>query len=270
MSNHISINGKQLIFNNKYLSYFTWDSDAQTLVNRMITAGENPTYTRQMAINDCITSLKSNNLYNTQFDVLIVTKGTGLTSTKMNWIKNVNNALAVGTPTFTTDIGYWGTNAANYLRTQYIPSTDASLFKQNDACFGFIHIGSDTDYNYGIHGGYPTSGTYGAIDIGSGTIQRLNSSPATGSSLKVGYNCLTRSDSTKYTQLTNSSTVDYTAASKPISNEELYMLCANWQGTPSYPLQTNQGITAYWLGKSITQAQFITFQGIMNTYFATF
>ena len=86
-----------------------------------LAAGERPSTTRQTAINNCIVSLKANGLFDTQFDVLVVTRGSGVNSTKLNWIKDSSNALGVpnGKEYFVFEIVEFCTDLNILEREQY-------------------------------------------------------------------------------------------------------------------------------------------------------
>jgi hypothetical protein len=258
------------MFMSTYSRGVSVDSDAQALITRMTNAGETPTSARQNAINTCITSLRVNSLFDTQFDVLVVTRGTGLVSTKMNWIKNANNALDVSIGnyylTYTQDVGYHSDgNYNDYIDTQYNPSVDASLYTQNNACFGFKVSGSMSG-NLSFAG--TLIGSTGTCLSTNGLYSRINSTNY-GGAYYIGYNCISRNnDAANQIMLNNSTQTSYASNSLTPPNGNLYMFKMNY--SPPYQWDSTEILEAYWMGKGMTQAQFLTFQTIMNTYFASF
>jgi hypothetical protein len=94
----------------------------------------------------------------------------------------------------------------------------------------------------------------------------------------VGYNCLSRALSNKWFVYTNSSSTEVSAAAGSLAaaynstgrpNLNFYMLCADNAGTAQFFSASTEMLEAYWFGKSMTQAQFLSFQTILNTYFAS-
>lgn len=273
---NIIFDTKNLIFDNQALNYdfYTWDANALALIARMTAAGEEPTTARATAINNCIISLKLNNLFTTQFDVLVVTKGKGAASTKMNWISTNFTATNSPTPpTYTEDVGY-NTNGTNSkLFTSYTPSTNGVLFTLNDACWGFKVGGSIT--TNGVFGGYFTNtGGVGTISwySAAGSYIRLNAErvyACGGDAYQIGYNMLSRISWTSIDEMINDVKKNYAYASETLTAGEIAMLNWNYATDILYP-SSNEKLELYYLGKSMTQAQFNTFQTIMNAYFATF
>jgi hypothetical protein len=260
-----------------FYSSYIWDADAISLINRMIASGETPTAGRQIAINNCIISLKSNDLFAGQFDVLVVTRGHGPNSTKMNWIKNNHNALGVNSPTYTEDIGYNTDGSSSILRCQYTPINDAVLFTLNDCCWGFKVGGSIT--TIGVPGGVSTGNdSYGNVSWYSdpgGAYVRLNapwSSACPGVPYTIGYNMLSRTSSTALDAMVNDTSTHYSnngyTVTPYLPASEFYML--TWNHPYNLFPGTTEKFELYYFGKSMTQSKFLIFQTIMNTYFATF
>ena len=238
--------------------------EAIRLINRMIAVGETPTTLRQNAINKCIMSLKANNLWSTQFDVLVVTRGSGVTSTKMNWISNNYNAIGVSGVTYTANSGYSSDGSTSYLDTSYNASTAGGLYTQNIASWGFKssgNLGSGTR----LHGVYTNYLSY----LGVYANNTFNTSVEEVGAAVVGYNCLSRLSSSTYSLMQNTAKTDYTHASAGIPNGNFYQLALN-NAPAKYFSASTEVLEAYWMGKSITQSQFLIFQTIMNKYFAAF
>lgn len=80
-----------------------------------------PSDARKLAINSLVTSLKTNNIWDS-LDLLYLTAAADSQAARINW-KNPGTftATAVNTPTFTTDRGYAGNGTNARLETGWIP-----------------------------------------------------------------------------------------------------------------------------------------------------
>jgi len=264
----IKLNNKLISLNGKLLNVpMVFDPYANSLINRMILTGETPTVQRQNAINTCITNLRANGLFETQFDNLVVTRGYGINSTKMNWISNNFNAVGVSNLTYTAGVGYNSDGTSSYLNTKYIPSVHGNLFKLNDACF-IIKESGTIPVNNTIHGAVSIDigiqhGTQ--LHAGSPSWSRMNSTSTTGGQYTNGYTAVTRSSSSVYTLLNNSTLSNFNCDSSGLPTIEMYILSVNYSNV--YTCSSTEKNELYAMGKSISQSQFLIFQNIMNTYF---
>jgi hypothetical protein len=241
---------------------------AQDLILRMIDAGEELTVARKAAITTCINSLRATSLFETQFDDLIVTRGKGLSSTKLNWINHNFTALGVangGILTYTEDIGYHSDGTNSYIRTLYTPSTNGSLYKLNDACFLLKTSGTIGAGSRGV--GMVGSGGDYSCHIND-TYVRLNSSVYQSSPRVIGYDCITRNNNTKVQHHQNAGTAELNIASAHVPDKEMLVLALKLSGVPAQFNNTTEVLEIYAFGKFLSQADFLVFQGIMNTYFA--
>jgi hypothetical protein len=245
-----------------------FDAASIDLFDRLLVKGETPSAARKTAIDTAIKALKAADLFTNQFDVLVVTRGIGPYTRKENWIKDSHHGLAVangGTFTETDDVGMHSDGTNSYLRTQYNPSTEGSLYKLNDACFGLKLSGT---IGTGYHGAFNAAG-YTAIYCGSalGTDSGINDA-SVAMNPQVGYNCLTRTSSTNTDRLINATTDPRTNTnSTQVINKELYIFRLNH--TVPIGVGAAQIVEMYWLGKAITPAKFLTFQSIFDTYFSS-
>lgn len=254
------------IVNQETLTNLMYCDKAEALFTRMTAASETPIEKRKTNINIAINDLRAANLFENQFDVLVITDGKGTSSTKMNWIKNSSNAIAVlngGTLTETEDVGYNSDGLLSYLNTKYAPATNGVLFIQNDACFGVLTSGTigTGDRVHGIIGG---SGVL-SIQLGNVNI-RFNSSAYAEHPRVIGYDCLTRNNNTKVQHHQNADTAELDIVSTGVSPLEGYVLGCNLDGGLAYPCETTEVLKSYWFGKYLSQANFLIFQGIMNRY----
>ena len=219
---------------------------------------------RKTTIDTCIQALKAAELWTTQFDALVVCRGKGVGSTKLNWIKDANNALGVVNPAHTEDLGYNSIGTGSYINSKYLPSTQAILFTLNNACWGFK-----------VSGTLGTATIYGALADTVGTIMMsknsgnasLNSNYAVRESYASGYNCLSRSLAASFDFMKNAGLNTYNQVSGNLCPAEVYMLRLNYS-TPYYS-PTTEKLEIYWFGKALSQAKFLEFQTIMNTYIAS-
>ena len=151
------------------------------------------------------------------------------------------------------------------VERKFNPNTEGSLYKLNDACFGFKVSGT---IGIGYHGAFAAeeiTAIYCTPNLGNDS--GIND---TGNAIIVaaGYNCLTRSSSTNTNALVNNTTDPRTNVnSTGVINKELYLFRLNHTSPIGVP--ATQVIEIYWLGKAITPAKFLTFQSIMNTYISS-
>jgi hypothetical protein len=251
----------------------TFDSYAVALINRMIAAGETPSAGQKTAINTCIVQLRAASFFETQFDALVITRGHGAQSTKMNWISNNYNASGVNNPVFTDNAGY-NTTGTQYINTNFNPTSVGGLYTQNNASWGYKssgNLGSGTK----LHGTYPDVYAYRGV-FGAAAFNAAVDTPLT--SAATGYNCLSRALSNKWFVYINSSSVEVSVAggasagasnSTGRPNQNFYQLALNNAGTAASFSTSTEILEAYWFGESMTQAQFLSFQTILNTYFAS-
>ena len=248
-----------------------WDTRALEIFANKLTADvvaySDP---RKAAINQCIWSLKGAGLFDTQFDVFVVTRGVGAGGRKLNWISDNFNAEAVangGTLTETDDVGIHTDGTKSYLRTHFTPSSAGGLFSKDDGCFGIKLSGTITAASCG-HGG--ASGAFTNCTILYGVYSRVNDSDALSMATRaVGYTNISRVSSSLEKMMVNSTSTDKSFNSTAITAYELFMLTTNTGGTPLYFCASTEVLEMYWIGKALTQAKFNTLQTIMNTYFAS-
>jgi hypothetical protein len=260
----------KLYFGTSYI----WDASALALFARMVAAGEPPTLDNKIVYNNAIIALKAANLFDTQFDVLVTPRARGTLSSKMNWIKNSSNGLPVpngGTYTHTDLVGDHSDGVASYLRTRYTPPTDGVLYLQDNACWGYKVSGSTNAaaHGHGVITGIPLECIEWAQTAGVGTNRFNNGTGGVGAVLPVfGYNNLSRNLAASYLQYTNNiSSAPVVIVSAPLINaNEMYMLAINY--TSLFNTAVTEILEEYHMGKFLSLADFIIFQGIMNTFFA--
>ena len=241
--------------------------EATALFARMTALGETPTDARKTAINNCIVSLKAAGLFATQWDDLVVTKGHAAGSCLLNWILNATNGLAVNSPLFVADTGYKKNAATAYINTKYNLSTESSLFTQNDASWIMKISAASTGAGTKFHGAVNASAQ--GVDFCVVTNNRMNGATVIGTGYTNGWNALIRTSSTAGSTIINSTETPFTSnTSAALPSLEPFIFRLNY--STAFDVDTTEVNECYAFGKSLTLVQFETFQGIMNTYFATF
>lgn len=99
-----------------------------------------PDSTRQSLINAFIKSLKDNSLW-AKLDGLYVLAAHTSQAAGLNWknpggnwpVSGSSNLIVANSAPFTTDIGYSGDAATQYVRPNYVPGSDSVQYSQNSA-----------------------------------------------------------------------------------------------------------------------------------------
>lgn len=247
-----------------------FDAASVNLFDRLTAKSEEPANDRKVLIDTCIKALKAADLFDTQFDVFVVTRGTGLATTKENWIKDADHATGVpngGTLTYAEDVGYNSDGTKSYINTNFIASSDGSLFKKDDACFIFKVSGTSSTTS--MHGVYNVD--VGCVNLSKSGYARLNSMVATASTVGAyitGYNCISRDDALEVDIYRDENANTYSVVSTAIPSISAFILTANIENVPTYFAKNTEIIEFYAFGKALTQAKFNTLRVIMNTYIA--
>jgi len=126
--------GPRVFFQSASSSPF--DHDALALFNR---ASVMPDDTRKNLINDFVVGIKDDlsilNLSDA-FDCLWFLAAHDQQFSSLNWVENDHNLTEVLSPAWTLDRGFQGNGSTSYLRTDFIPSTDAVNYTLDNAGFG--------------------------------------------------------------------------------------------------------------------------------------
>lgn len=242
------------------------DVDAAALISRMISVGDNPSASQQTAIETCIVSLKTADLFKNQWDVLVITRGYGAAATKLNWIKDEANALAVGTPSRADNVGY-GSNGNSALNTQF-PTNGRVLYTLNDASWVFKVTGTLSAAGGGSQHG--SKGDFKEINIfpfNTG-YHRINAGAHTGAGggYKLGWNAIIRAASTGHSIINGSTKTDYTVSSAGFPTQPVHMMAYNNGGTVGTYTNDAEKLEVYAFGKAINEAKFAEFISIIDTY----
>lgn len=240
-----------------------YDAASVALFTRMAAAGEAQADERKTAIDTAIVALKAANLFDTRFDCFWVARGKGEASTKMNWIKDAHNLTktGAGTLTYIEDVGYDGDDNSCFT-TNYKPSVHGDKYKQDDASF-LLKISGTIDAN----------DAYGSLNnprlLFISTNNRINCDTAGGSQKDIGYNCLARNAANHFKQYKNAATADITATSTGLPIDTVAVMAIYNEGAATYSYYANTEVFEFAaLGAYISQAEFLTIQGIINAYIA--
>jgi hypothetical protein len=130
----IKLNNKLITFGGKLLSVsIPYDITVNSLINRMISTGETPTYQRQYLIYNTIISAKSKPFWNKLNGVWCFASH-GLSSSKMNWINDTYNCVTYNSPSFTIDQGFTGNGLNTRIDTGFQPLYSGPV---NNSSYGF-------------------------------------------------------------------------------------------------------------------------------------
>lgn len=240
-----------------------FDPDYFNLITRIEAAGENPSAAWRTAMETAIIASKAAGLFDTQFDVLVITSGFGDVSTKQNIIKNAHHAQGVNNPTRTNNLGY-KTNGTSYLRTNYNPNTDKALASINNMSFGILID------NTGVAVAYEGSFKGTALSCIGRNIIGMNGPTSSSYSDVAGYNIASRESSTYVNIYQNALYGAKINTSIAIPDYEAYILCLNNNGTANNFRSTTVNNRLYFWGKAMTFTQSQTFISIWNTFLATY
>lgn len=129
----------------------TFCSEYQAILDRATTLGYTlPSAGQQVKQNTFLEYLKTNSIW-TALDRLWVFATDGSSDfARIDW-KNPSGdlALAVNSPTFSSNTGFTGNGSSSYLRTQFIPGTEGVNYTLNSAC-AFFGGKINSTFKYGI------------------------------------------------------------------------------------------------------------------------
>jgi len=190
-----------------------------------------------------------------------------------NIVKDVHHFEAVNAPTFQQFEGNTFNGTNNYLRSHYIPSTDAVRFTRNSACSG-IYLRKNVDGTTVVCGDGTAADrgtmliprTGGGTNIGSALNSDLAyASPAAPVADARGMWISNRVNSTEFKNYRNGvlhNTI--TAASQPLNAIEEYIGCENGNGTARY--YSTQQIAIRFRGRGLTDAEIVAVNAAFEEY----
>lgn len=243
----------------------SFDAASLALFARIIAAGETMTDAWKAAMDVFIKGLKADGNWTELFEVFVITRGFGDAQTKMNIITDTFTAEGVNGPVRANDVGYKSNGTTSYLKSNFIPN-NSSLFLLNDAGWMYKSGGVIAETNR-YHGGGSGATNY-TLQGGDG--KRLNGAPGPSTPHVLGYNGLTRNNTTTFDVYRNDNKSTITATSTGRTSLQLYNLALNANGNAGYFKVNTETLEFYAYCKSYTQTQFNQVRSRLDTFFATY
>jgi hypothetical protein len=231
----------------------TYDADYQAALDYM-TANSiaHPSSTEKSATNQKIIDLKSNGVWSQLDQLLIFNSEVPSADYNRVDLKGLRLATDVGTMTYPTG-GKKGDGSTAYIKTGYIPSTDAVNQSINDASVGFKLFDETTKSS--VYGSRDTAGSISGMMFylsgGNLTYRFYQSTSASTSAFSLlGHNHISKLSGSVEHKVDNvlKATVTQNAASE-LSNRELYLMALNENGTPSGI--SNVGFSWFYSGSNL-------------------
>jgi len=214
-----------------------------------------------------------------QFDYMRIYMGQTSESSLKNIIGNAYHATLVNAVPFQAFAGFSGNGTSSYLRSNYVPSTNAVRLAQNDASFGvYINTSALTaSCQFGTADVITGDDTY--INIlarftGDISYMRLNHFPGSGDLTKATTdgsgmfiairNGANLTDLKAYHNKVAFDSYTGTALSRALSAHEIYELAQNDNGTAT--LFSTSQISFSFIGKYMTEANVIMLTDAFNGY----
>ena len=233
------------------------------------------TQQRKIVIDSTIRKLKTAGIWN-KLDVLYVFAAADTGAAKVNWKPSAYSCSLIGSLTFIADKGF-NTSIDNYLNSNYDFSTAANKFKSLDASFGCWLFDQTNDqdqtYNFGAANESSGKGAYFTSYYNPGSIKSdvaLNTaSNVSASEGGTGLFSFSRRGVNKYIVSYRDGVFEDStfSAEKGTPSGKCFIGCLNDDGTAA-GFSTN-GISLFFAGAGLTNAQQVTFYAILNTYLAT-
>lgn len=243
------------------------DSDAQSLINRMIALGEEPSSERKTIINNTFLKLKGDNPLSFNFWAIYDTFGATAAhleaSSRLCWKNATYNLTSVTSPTFTIDRGFLGDVFSSSLRSAYNPTSHAVHFSQNSGAIYFYNRVNVQSVRKYFDGGatvyhiprYTDNKSY--FKMNEATEKNVANSDAS------GFFCLSRTGSTGFDSYRNKTKSAIVQGSTAISNQILIML----ESSGVAKINQNHCLWGYMGG--LTEAQENALEDIWVGYYLT-
>lgn len=248
---------------------FSYNEKAIALLLRMDATGESRPVAFDGHLNTLIQGLIDDELYNTQFDVLVNTRGgigIGAATSKLNYIKNAHNAIGINSPTYVAGAGYSSPEyASSWLTTQFTPLTSIGLYVQNDACF--IINGSGI-FNTGATGGGQRDDFQNRLYFYLTGVAINGGYQAEQGGGAIGWNLLSRNNPNNIDFIKNGILYNINSPSSALLLPESQILGARIGNTPQMFVNTQYVNQLYGFGKSLSQFKFLKLQSRFNTFYS--
>jgi lysophospholipase L1-like esterase len=246
----------------------TYDYDARSLeyFSEVEVYSELLSETKRRNIDTLIKELKAESLYDTQWDTLCICRGDGTNAGIHNLIKNSIHGLKIGATGFTENVGYNSNGSSTGINTKFKAATHGVLFTRDDATYltKWGVVGSGNNQFSGV---LTTGGTSIKFVGGFSDYVTINGTLTPYTPAISGYNAYVRTGSNSGKVLQNSDEIAITGASQVLTDLEAYLLVLNNGGIAQFYNVSGTKVELYGYGKSITQAKFLQFQTIVESYF---
>lgn len=249
----------------------SFDPAAEALFARMTTP---PTEGRKAVINNLIVALKTDGIWD-DLDTLWVMAAETQQAATLNWKSTSFTLTEVSSIAWTADEGYTGDGSADYLETNYVPSTDGVAWASaTDASMG-IYIRTNVQeagFDMGVLDGNNTASIIGRFNTNNRLIAKINRVNPGGGAGSVnsdsrGFLTVERNNSSGEEAFWNGVTNGTSAiASSARPGLEIFIACVNNNGGAA-TFATKQYSVAYcgaYLGSTKQAALYTAVQAYMT------
>jgi hypothetical protein len=179
----------------------------------------------------------------------------------INWVNpGTNNATAVSSPTWTSLEGYTGDGSADYIDTNYNPSTDAVNLSLNSYAYG-VYIRNNVEENAGVIGNSTARNYLYPRRVGDSQLCRINSSSNLAGSVadSRGLWIATRTASNARALYRNGASVDSdTDTPVSVDNANAFVLAISNAGTPADLSNYQVAVAFYGSGLGLSHVTALT------------
>jgi hypothetical protein len=229
-----------------------------------------PSESVALAQNTMVQSLVDSGVW-TKLDIfyLFAQESNGASEALLNWISpGVYNATAVSSPLWTSLEGYTGDGIADFINSNWNPSTDATNYAQNSASIGcYIRNNvEETVVDFGCNAGgifiyfyTRLGGDKSRINLNAGAQDTVS-----GQIDSRGFWVANRVLATEQDIYRNAiRTLNAAENSTGVPNADLYALCHNSGGPTSF---TTKQMSCFFAGGGLTPTDITNFMNALETY----
>lgn len=239
---------------------FAFEAETAALVTRFTTP---PDDARKLLINDLIVSLKYYGIWK-KLDCLYLLAAADAQTAQRNWIQDLFNLVPTNAPAFTADRGYLGNGTTSYLETGFNPTTAvAPKYSLNNSMFGFwSRTATAGNRDMGAATGGLAYISARTITTNLFTARNNRAVDASGANADGTGHYQSNRESAAAAQLYKNNVLANTnSTATAIPNSNFRILA----GDTTFGLKQ---ISAAYIGKSLTTAERVKFQAVMNVYLA--
>jgi len=261
-----------------YMTAAANDDATNAWVNAVISNGGTVSDDRRVLVDNLIAGLKADGVW-TKLDRLWILAAENEISARTDMVGDVL-ATKTGSPAFTIDRGYTGTDAqpaTDYLNTGFTPSTNGVTFVQNSAHLSAWSVTNNAATNGGALSGVNVAATSANINIfdtftDGNLYGRINDNPTSGSqgapSSRIGHWIVNRNSSTTSQIYQNGASFSSpNATSGNVANINILILGLNQDGTGERGTPNQVAMTS--LGGSLSATDATNFYNRLRTYMSS-